>query len=68
MEVKGVARSLRVALSLLHGADIPNDHPVLTWLVARAAGCINRGKVGADGRTPRERHKGKAFRKVLPPF
>ncbi|CAK0840427.1 unnamed protein product, partial [Prorocentrum cordatum] len=67
-EVKGVARSLRVALSLLHGTDTPNDHPVLTWLVAHAAGCINRGKVGADGRTPHERHKGKAFRKVLPPF
>ncbi|CAK0837665.1 unnamed protein product, partial [Prorocentrum cordatum] len=65
--VKGVARSLRVALSLLHGTDIPNDHPVLTWLVAHAAGCINRGKIGADGRTPRERHAGKASRKVLPP-
>ncbi|CAK0877935.1 unnamed protein product [Prorocentrum cordatum] len=67
-EVKGASRSLRVALSLLHGTDIPNDHPVLTWLVAHAAGCINRGKIGADGRTPRERHKGMAFRKVLPPF
>ncbi|CAK0839184.1 unnamed protein product [Prorocentrum cordatum] len=67
-EVKGVARCLRVALSLLHGTDIPNDHPVLTWLVAHAAGCINRGKIGADGRTPHERHKGRAFRKALPPF
>ncbi|CAK0899647.1 unnamed protein product, partial [Prorocentrum cordatum] len=67
-EVKGVSRSLRVALSLLRGTDIPNDHPVLTWLVARAAGRIDRGKIGADGRTPHERHKGKAFRKVLPPF
>ncbi|CAK0865658.1 unnamed protein product, partial [Prorocentrum cordatum] len=67
-EVKGASRSLRVALPLLRGTDIPNDHPVLTWLVAHAAGCINRGKIGADGRTPRERHKGKAFRKVLPPF
>ncbi|CAK0861788.1 unnamed protein product, partial [Prorocentrum cordatum] len=67
-EVKGVARSPRVALSLLHGADIPNDHPVLTWLVAHAAGYINRGRIGADGRTPHERHKGMAFRKVLPPF
>ncbi|CAK0853831.1 unnamed protein product [Prorocentrum cordatum] len=67
-EVKGVPRSLRVALSLLRGTDIPNDHPVLTWLVAHAAGCINRGEIGADGRTPRERHKGKAFRKVPPHF
>ena len=67
-EVKGVARSLRTALALLHNADIPADHPVLTWLVAYAAGCINRSKIGGDGRTPHERHKGKSFRKVLPPF
>ncbi|CAK0811159.1 unnamed protein product, partial [Prorocentrum cordatum] len=67
-EVKGVARPLRVALSLLRGVDNPNDHPVLTWLVARAAGCVDRGEIGADGWAPRERPKGKAFCKVLPPF
>ena len=67
-EVKGVARSVRVALSELYNKDISSKHPVLPWLVSYAAGQITRGQVGADGLTPHQRLKGRAFRKLLPVF
>ena len=65
-EVKGVACSVRVALSELYKKDISSKHPVLPWLVSNAAGQITRGQTGADGLTPHQRLKGRAFRKLLP--
>ena len=67
-EVKDVARSVRVALSELFKKDISSKHPVLPWLVSYAAGKITRGQIGADGLTPHQRLKGRAFRKLLPVF
>ena len=64
-EVKGVARSVRVALSELYKKDISSKHPVLPWLVSYTAGQITRGQIGADGLTPHQRLKGRAFRKLL---
>ena len=49
-EVKGVARSVRVALSELHEKDISSKHPVLPWLVSCAAGQITRGQMEPMGR------------------
>ena len=66
-EVKGVARSVRVALGELHKKDIGSKHSV-PWLVSYAAAQITRGQVGADGVTPHQRLKGRAFRKLLPVF
>ena len=67
-EVKGVARSVRVALSELYNKDISSKHLVLPWLVSYAAGQVTRGQIGADGLTPHLRLKGRAFRKLLPVF
>ena len=64
-EIKGVARSVRVALSELYKKDISSKHPVLPWLVSNAAGWITRGQIGAGGLTPHQRLKGRAFRKLL---
>ena len=66
-EVKGVARTVRVALSELYNKDISSKHPVLPWLASYAAGQITRGQIGAD-LTPHQRLKGRAFRKLLPVF
>ena len=38
---------------------------MLPWLVSYAAGQITRGQIGADGLTPHQRLKGRAFRKLL---
>ena len=67
-EVKGVARSMWVALAELYRTDISSEHPVLPWLVSYAAGQITRGETGADGKTPHQRLKGRTFRKLLPVF
>ena len=64
----GVARSVRVALSELYKKDISSKLLVLPWLVSYAAGQITRGQIGADGLTPHQRLKGRAFRKLLPVF
>ena len=49
-EVKGVARSIRVALGELYKTDVSSKHPVLPWLVSYAASQITRGQIGADGK------------------
>ena len=67
-EVKGVASSVRVALSELYKKKISSKHPVLPWLVSYAAGQTTRGQIGADGLTPHQRLKARAFRKLLPVF
>ena len=67
-EVKGVARSVRVALGELYQEDIGSKHPVLPWLVAYAGGQITRGQIGDDGLTPHQSLKGRAFRKLQPAF
>ena len=67
-EVKGVARSVRVALSELYEKDISSKHLVLPWLVSCAAGQITRGQVGTDGLIRHQRLKGRAFRRLLRVF
>ena len=39
--------------------EIPSDHDVVPWIVEYAATIINKGQVGADGKTAYERLKGK---------
>ena len=56
-EVKGVARTVRVALSELYKKDISSKHPALPWIVSFAAGQISRGQIGGDGETPHQRLK-----------
>ena len=67
-EIKGVARTLRHCLCELHNVEVPHGHPVLTWLVQHAAGCINRGQLGPYGQTAYYRWKGGPFKRSLPPF
>ena len=41
------------------GERISSDHDLVPWLIEYAAVLLNRGHVGADGKTPYERLKGK---------
>ena len=38
---------------------IPDEHPVLPWMVEHAAVILNKCEVGKDGKTSHERLKGK---------
>ena len=67
-DVKGVARSMRVALRELYKTEISSKHPVLPWLVSYATGQITRGQIGSDGKTPHQRLKGRTIRKLLSVF
>ena len=49
------------------GVEIPSDHDVIPWIIEYSATIINKGQVGADGKTAYERLKGKSA-KVMVPF
>ena len=59
--VEGMVRTLKLSLESKIGVTIPANHPIMTWLVEHGAETLNRFHVGADGRTPFERTKGKKF-------
>ena len=58
-EVEGMVRTLKSALEERLGGRLEPGHPVITWLVEWAATLINRYRVGKDGQTPDQRHKGR---------
>ena len=50
---------------------MPDDHPVLTWMVEHASTTYNlfhRSFEVKDGKTPYSRHRGCEWRVSLPPF
>ena len=56
--VKEMFCTLRFALENRIGRQIPDSHPVLTWIIAYGAVLHSRYKVGSDGRTAMERIMG----------
>ena len=57
--IEGQVRTLKLALESRIGGTIPSDHDIVPWIVEHAAVIINKGQVGADGKTAYERLKGK---------
>lgn len=53
--VKGLLRTMRSALENRIRETIPDDRPILTWLVRHLACLHNHDHVGHDGCTPGER-------------
>lgn len=63
--VRAVQEQVRVLMLALEGRigiALPSNHPVVAWLVRHSADIMNRYSVGADGRTPYERIRGKVMR------
>ena len=60
-QVQGHFRTLRLHLQARYQEIIPDNHPVLAWLITHAALTLNRYQIGPDGRTPRQRLKGRSF-------
>ena len=48
-------RVLKIAFEANTGAELGVSHPGMAWLIEHAADCLNKGLVGADGRTGFER-------------
>ena len=61
-QVKGMNRTLMLALQARIQGEIPVDHPVMLWLVEHAAELLTKHLVGHDGRTAYARLFGKPCR------
>ena len=57
--IEDQVRTMKLALESRIGVEIPSDHDVVPWMVEYAATIVNKGQVGADGKTAYERLKGK---------
>ena len=57
-EIKGQVRTLRSQLEANLGARLEDTDPVLAWLPRHAANCMNRYRLGSDGRTAEQRPYG----------
>ena len=61
-QVKGMVRTLMLALQARIQGEIPVDHPVMLWLVEHASELLTKHMMGHDGRTPYMRIFGKPCR------
>ena len=69
--IESQSRTIRSALETSYGRKVPDDHPVLTWLVEHASAAyslVHRSLEVKDGKTPYSRHRGREWRVSLPPF
>lgn len=66
--IKAQVRTMRLSLQSRYNREIKEDHNVIPWLVPEAAASINRYQVGADGKTRRERLKGKKWIREVAEF
>ena len=67
-EVQGHFRTVKSQVQARYNTVISEAHPILTWLVTHVSRTIYRHKIGPDGKTPRQRVKGKLFSKHLVVF
>ena len=56
---EGQIRTIKLDFEPRIGTKVPSSHDVVPWLIEYAAVLMNRGQVGADGKTAYERLKGK---------
>ena len=61
-------RAIKHALESRIGAKVPEAASAIPWLIMHAARCINRYRVGKDGKTAYRRVKGKEFRRPIAEF
>jgi hypothetical protein len=67
--VQSMVQSLKLALEAKIGAEVPEDHPAMPWLVRHAAAqVVNKHRIGSDGLTRHRRLKGREFNKEVAEF
>ena len=63
--VKGFIRTLKSSTESNLRTEIGPFHPLILWIIEHAAQLKNRLMVGADGRTPRERVRGRGVQRLV---
>ena len=66
--VTGMARTIKIGLEKRLEAEIPEDHPIITWLFRHAASVLNKFSKGKDGLTAHFRLKGRKYDKTSVEF
>ena len=65
---KGLIRTVRSSLESRLGARIPDDHPLLSWIVQYSGAMQRRFTTGDDGRVPHERVHGRKCHQPMAEF
>ncbi len=63
--VRGMFSTLKLCLEDRIGQRIPPNHPLISWLLERVPVIMNASNVGADGKTPWQRARGRGFGMTL---
>ena len=63
--VKGLLRTLKSSTETNLRTEIGPSHPLIPWIIEHAAQLKNRYMVGADGRTPTERLRGRGVQRLV---
>ena len=67
-QIQGMARTLKMGLETRLDAEIPEEHPIIPWLIRHGANILNRYHVGKDGFTAHRRARGRDFKKEVCEF
>lgn len=66
--MQGNARTYKLAVEQRLGLHIPEDHPIMSWLIRHSTANDNRFHVGKDGMTALRRLRGRNFRRKIVEF
>jgi hypothetical protein len=64
-QVQGMVRTYELAIEAKIKGEIPEDHPLIEWIVRHAAAHLNRYQIGNDGMTAHRRLRGTSFKKEV---
>ena len=64
-QVQGLIRTYILAVEARLGASVPEDHPIIPWIVKHSAANINSFQVGEDGFTSHRRLRGGILKRRL---
>ena len=67
-EAKGQTRVIRSHLESKLGTRLAEDEEILTWIPRHGVNCINRYRIGEDGRTPEQRRTGRKWKRTVVDF
>ena len=62
-ECKGQTRAVRSQLESHYGVRFGEKEPILAWAPRHAANCIDRYRIGSDGKTPERRRTGRIWKR-----
>ena len=63
--MKGLIRTLKSSTESNLRTEIGPSHPLIPWMIEHAAQLKNKCMVGADGRTPTERVRGRGVQRPV---